>query len=357
MILTQTHLDAAETPPVAHDCGRLDYLGLAEWQEFVESHPESTAFHHRNWIETIQQHYGLNLHIPCLKRGGEIQAAIPFLSARSLFGATKLTSLPFTDCLRILSCDPRAAEALATALVSSHPPCNSMSVRTDTALASVPSSSHTVRHDVLLADPWAALRKKIKASVHRNLHKAKRVGLEFVKRTDANALDEFYRLHVLTRRKIGVPVQPKRFFERVHRHVIAEGLGYIGLVYKAARPIAGGVFLTFNNTVTYKYAASRPAALADRPNDWLVYNALRLASEEGYRAFDFGISNRKHEGLRRFKANWGARETDVHTVQLVGREKMPIDESTLFKLTSCVIRNSPAVVCRCLGEVFYRFAV
>jgi CelD/BcsL family acetyltransferase involved in cellulose biosynthesis len=232
-----------------------------------------------------------------------------------------------------------------------------MSVRTDTALENVPSRSHSVRHEVALSPSVSIWSKKIKPSVHRNLHKARRIGLQFVKRCDANAMEEFYRLHVLTRRKLGVPVQPKCFFGLLWRHVLAEGLGYIGLVLKSGQPVAAGVFLTFNHTVIYKYAASRPDALANRPNDWLVYNVLRLASEEGYRVFDFGISDRKQAGLRRFKCNWGAKEIDVHTVQLVGRAKRPVEESTLFKLTGCVIRNSPPVVCRCLGEVFYRFAI
>jgi lipid II:glycine glycyltransferase (peptidoglycan interpeptide bridge formation enzyme) len=193
--------------------------------------------------------------------------------------------------------------------------------------------------------------------VQRNVQKARRAGLEFAQRTDADAMEAFYRLHVLTRRKLGVPVQPKRFFRLLWQRLIARGLGYVALVLKQAEPIAAGVFLTFNNTVTYKYAASQPAALADRPNDWLVYNALRIAAEDGYRVFDFGISALKQEGLRRFKRGWGAVEIDVHTAQLVGRATTPVEESILFRVTSRVIRHSPAVVCRSLGEVFYRFAI
>jgi CelD/BcsL family acetyltransferase involved in cellulose biosynthesis len=357
MLATPHNTTATRPTPAASSAARLAYLDLAEWQEFVESHPESTAFHHRNWIETIAQQYGLGIHIPCLKSGGEIEAAIPFLSSRKLFGATRLISLPFTDCLRVLSRGPSAAEALTSALTANHPPCDSMSLRTDTALRNVVSHSFAVRHEVVLPPSVSELSKKFKPSTNRNLHKARRLGLEFVKRTDEKAMEEFFRLHVLTRRKLGVPVQPKRFFGLLWKHVLAEGRGYIGLVFKGQEPVAGGVFLTFNRTVTYKYAASQPAALADRPNDWLVFNALQVAVEEGYEIFDFGISDRHHEGLRRFKRNWGAEEIDVHTVQIVGQARRPVADSRLLKLTAWGIRNSPVVVCRCLGEVFYRFAI
>jgi lipid II:glycine glycyltransferase (peptidoglycan interpeptide bridge formation enzyme) len=343
--------------PAAGGCASIAALNLAEWQAYVESHPDSTAFHHRNWIEAIRQQYGLQAYIPCLKQGGEIQAAIPFLSGRSLLGAAKLTSLPFTDCLRILSRRPEAAEALAAELVRRHPPCKSMTVRTDTVLARTASISHSVRHEVRLEPSFAALSKRFKPSAHRNLHKARRVGLQFAKRVDAAAMEAFYWLHLLTRRKLGVPVQPKGFFQRLQQNIVQAGLGYIGLVTKEGQPLAAGLFLAFNRTITYKYAASHPNALADRPNDWLVFNALRLAGEEGYGCFDFGISGRRQAGLQRFKRNWGADEIDVHTVQIVGRAKTPIEESALFKVAGGVIRHSPPVICRCTGEILYRFAV
>jgi CelD/BcsL family acetyltransferase involved in cellulose biosynthesis len=356
MLSIQQDVAATQTRCVAGQPDRFDYLELAEWQEFVELHPDSTVFHHRNWIELIKNHYGLTSYFPCLRRGEEIAAAVPFLSCRSLFGARKLVCLPYSDYLRVLGRRPHAAESLINALRRNHPPCDCMGLRTDTALADVPSTSHSVRHEVRLASSAAALWKMFRPSIHRNIKKAQRAGLQFVKRTDRDAMEAFYQLHVLTRRKLGVPVQPKRFFERLQQQIVEAGLGYVGLVLNAERPVAGGVLLTFNRTVTYKYAASHPAALADRPNDLLVYSSLRLAAEDGFQVFDFGISNRKHEGLRRFKQNWGADEIDVHSVQIVGRERMPTDESKLLKLTKVMIRNSPAIVCRSLGEVFYRFA-
>ncbi len=357
MLTTEENTTSTQTRPAAPSSAALDYLTLDEWQEFVESHHDSTLFHHRRWIETIQAQYGLDLYIPCLKSGGETQAAIPFLAKRTVLGGTKLYSLPFTDYLRILSRRADAADALVGLLTTNHHPCNFMNLRTDTPLAGVPSASYSVRHEVRLGSSFADLTKHFKTSVHRNLQKAQRAGLEFATRTDADAMGQFYRLHVRTRRRLGVPVQPKHFFQRIWEHIVQTGFGHIGLVNKAHQPVAGGVFLAFNGTMIYKYAASEPAALGDRPNDWLVYSALQRACDEGCRAFDFGISNRAQEGLRRFKCNWGAAEIDVHTVQLVGRPRSPLEQSATLKAMRFVVRNSPAIVCRSLGEVLYRFAI
>ncbi len=335
---------------------RLDELDMAQWQAFVESHPHSVVFHHRRWVEMLRDFYRLDTYIPCLKMGDEVVAAAPFLECRSLRGARNLVSLPYSDYLPLLERRPRAANALLKALVRRHPPCDSMNMRTDSALADVPSASHFVRHKVQPLPPPEALISTFKTSVRRNLRIAERAGLRFGMRDDRGALDTFYHLHVLTRRRLGVPVQPKRFFERIHSELIAAGLGLIGVVQSAAGPVAAGVFLMFNGTMTFKYSASDATALTSKPNDLLVYSGMRLAAERGLEAFDFGVSNRTHEGLINFKRQWATDEADVHSVQLVGDGKTPNEESRLLKIGNVVIRHSPTFVCRWLGEFFYRFA-
>ena len=63
--------------------------------------------------------------------------------------------------------------------------------------------------------------------------------------SDSEALDAFYRLHLLTRRRLGVPIQPRKFFRGVQRWLIANGLAFVGLVKKQDAIIAAGVFLTY----------------------------------------------------------------------------------------------------------------
>ncbi|MDA7887404.1 GNAT family N-acetyltransferase, partial [bacterium] len=56
-----------------------------------------------------------------------------------------------------------------------------------------------------------------------------------------------------------------------------------------------GVLLSSNRRLIYKYAASNPDALADRPNDWLVYHCIKMAVDTGHKYFDFGISEKSQE--------------------------------------------------------------
>ena len=92
-------------------------LDLDEYQRFVESHRESTIFHHRCWLELLCDQHGFAFHIPALKENGRVVAAIPFLETRSIFGNKKLVSLPFTDSLAVLA-QPKAIPALNKRLQS-----------------------------------------------------------------------------------------------------------------------------------------------------------------------------------------------------------------------------------------------
>jgi hypothetical protein len=88
----------------------------------------------------------------------------------------------------------------------------------------------------------------------------------------------------------------------------------------------------------------------------LVYNAIRIASEEGYRIFDFGITDRQQDGLRRFKSKWGATESDVHYSYVLGQPEEHGSSSRAVRLAGEVIKRSPTFVCRALGKAFYKYS-
>jgi lipid II:glycine glycyltransferase (peptidoglycan interpeptide bridge formation enzyme) len=202
----------------------------------------------------------------------------------------------------------------------------------------------------------ADLEKGFSRTLLRNVRKAESSYLSFHRRTDQHAVKCFYKLHVITRRKLGVPVQPKGFFMQLYMKMIATGLGYVGIVEREDRPIAAAVFLTFNKTTIYKYGASDPKHLHTRPNEFLFYHAIRGAGETGDTHFDFGVTAMDNGGLRSFKKKWGPTEEHVHHAYVVGHPPPADTKSHALTIASAVIRHTPKVVCRGLGEVFYRFS-
>ena len=332
-------------------------LTLDEWQALVESHPDSTVFHHRNWIELISHQYAARYHIPALKQERHIVAATPFVEVKGRWGKRKLISLPFTDCVPVLATQHTGKADLRKSIVSEWSPHNKVVViRTDRPVAGTSSASTWIRHELSTSQAFAALENNFTSNAKNNVRKAAACNLKFARRVDIESMAAFYKLQLKTRRKLGMPVQPKRFFELFYDRIIAQRLGFIGLVLQDRSVIAAAIILTFNKTMTYKYLASDPSALKYRPNDFLTYNAIRCAVEGGYSRFDFGVSKRDQTGLRRFKQKWGAREIDVYHDYLTGKIDTPIDQSPALRMASVAIRRSPTIVCRAMGELFYQYS-
>ncbi|MDH3223275.1 MAG: GNAT family N-acetyltransferase [Gemmatimonadota bacterium] len=330
-------------------------LSPDQWRDFALSHPDSTTFHHPEWQELLRSHYGFRWMAPALVERGDIVAAAPFLETRTFSGRRKLTCLPFSDCVTPLARGPdHLAEywrALQQEPLNRYP---SVVVRTGGPAPPVPSGTDWVRHLVDLRRAEEPL--VLPSSVRRNLRKAERAGLTYARRADPGAIEEFYRLHVLTRRKLGVPVQTRGYFRALHERIIASGLGFVGAVSRGSEVIGAGVFLQFGSTLIYKYGASHPAALSDRPNELLFARTLGIAQDEGYARFDFGVTRRTNEGLRRFKEKWGGVESPVFHAYIRGHPPDGSRPGVAHRVAATAIRRSPTFVCRALGAALYRYA-
>ena len=155
------------------------------------------------------------------------------------------------------------------------------------------------------------MEASLHTSARRAIRKAEREGLTIRVATDEAAMREFYRLTVLTRRKHGLLPQPWRFFRNIHKHHMAAGAGYLLLAEHNGVVIAGDLLLHFRDELTYKFNASDPQYLHLRPNNLLLWHAMKTGADLGCRSLDLGRCEEDNEGLRRFKLLWGSREEDL----------------------------------------------
>ena len=220
----------------------VSWISIDRWQQYVESHPDSMIFHHRRWLELLHEQYGFEIQIPAVIEDEKIRAAIPFLQTRSLNGKKKLISLPFTDYLPVLADDQNAVEELCRLVKSRFGmQLDTILIRTNEAIHGLPNSRHNVRHELATEKPFDQIESAFASSIQRNLRKADRQQLDFQIRDDKTAIDQFFRLHVLTRRKLGIPVQSRTYFHRLFAKLIQPGLGWVGIVTNHERPIAAVV--------------------------------------------------------------------------------------------------------------------
>jgi CelD/BcsL family acetyltransferase involved in cellulose biosynthesis len=349
-------LTAAAAAPVAR---RLELADL-RWLDLAATHPDALAFHRREWAELIAEVYGFPAFLLGLEddRGGLV-GALPVLEVRGLSRRRRWVSLPFTDACPPLSRAGADVDAFAAAVERARAAAGvELHVRAPFPAAGAVARAEAVTHALPLAGGPDALFAAFGKMQQRNVKKAGRERVEV--RTAERETDltrTYYDLHVQTRRRLGVPAQPRRFFAAIWQRLLAPGHGRLLLAHAEGVPVAGLVLLEGGRTVTYKFGASDAAAWRLRPNHLLFWEAIRDACAAGFETFDFGRSDLPDEGLRAFKSSWGATETPLVYSSLGGRPA-PAEsgEGRAGALARTVLQHAPTWVCRAAGQLLYRYA-
>ncbi|MGH3251287.1 MAG: lipid II:glycine glycyltransferase FemX [Trebonia sp.] len=330
------------------------------WADFVATHPAATPFHHPDWTRLVAGCYGFRAFALAVSdvRGG-IRAGLPVVEVRHLGGGPRWVSLPYTDYCPLLVSTVEQEEQLVAALRRSSRAAGVRRVEirapiADGSTAGPGALRHVLALDHNPAEVYAGFHR---SQVQRSIRRAEREGLTVRRESSPDDLvDTFYRLHLRTRRRQGVPVQPRRFFRLLWDNTIATGLGSLLIVEAAGQPIAAAVFLTWNETVIYKFGASDEGSWSLRPNHLLFWHAIRTACEQGCRWFDFGRTDIGQEGLRNFKLSWGAAEEPLFYGMVSDTpEPAPSAEGMATRVLGPVIRHGPLLLCRALGETLYRY--
>ncbi|HET9897513.1 MAG TPA: GNAT family N-acetyltransferase [Streptosporangiaceae bacterium] len=327
----------------------------------MTGHPGATPFHHPHWARLVADCYGFRPFVVAVNDGtGVVRAGLPLVQVRHLHSGSKWVSLPYTDYCPPLVSAQTEEEQLTAALGQASGAAGVRRVEVRAPLTgAAPSGEVALRHVLALDGTAEEIYARFhRSQVQRNIKRAEREGLTMRQATSAQDLvGTFYRLHLQTRRRQGVPVQPRRFFRLLWERVINTGLGSVLIVEASGQPVAAAVFLAWNQTVIYKFGASEAQAWSLRPNHLLFWHAIRTACEQGYRCFDFGRTDVGHEGLRSFKLSWGATEEPLVYGTLGGKpDPAPHADGMAGRLLGSVIRHGPLLVCRAAGEALYRYA-
>jgi CelD/BcsL family acetyltransferase involved in cellulose biosynthesis len=336
----------------------LDPCTSPRWLEFVERHPDATIFHHPAWLRMLKRTYKYEAFAICLPRSGRIEAGIPFMEVKSFLTGRRWISVPFSDhCKPLLSSDPRgeANELLQFLFKKLHSEVPRIEIRwwLDTDL-SVYRQGMFVLHELELdGDADTVFRKFKKTQVQQPILKAMRDGVEVKECETLHEFETFYDLQVETRRRIGVPAQPRKFFRAVWEDIIKPGYGFVLIASKSSKPIGGAVFFSYKGRVTYKYAASDYTYRSLKPNDVTLWEAIKKACAAGATLFDFGRSERSNEGLRNFKNGWGTQERDLDYT-ILSASPPSTRNSREGRIIATIIRNSPRFVCKLSGEILYK---
>jgi hypothetical protein len=117
--------------------------------------------------------------------------------------------------------------------------------------------------------------------------------------------------------------------------------------------------LRHRNRVFYKYACSDAAYHRAGAMQFVIWNAIRQAKNEGATAFDLGRTDVADTGLIAFKDRWGARRSSTTYLRSLGPARAPRVLSSIrsrwgHALMKYVSAYSPDHVLRAAGALVYR---
>ena len=330
----------------------------SKWIPWIYNRSEATIFHHPLWSGLLSGCYGyVGSILTLIDNGGNVLAGLPLMQVNSPITGQRTIALPFSDHCQPLAIEDKWLKELLLELnvwrkqnaISEFIIHWPISVAEDV----YPLETFAL-HTTCLAPDQELISKSFQSKVRRFVRQAEKANV-FIR--NANSWEDmqiFYRLHLKTRQRQGTPIQPLRFFRLLWEQVISQGLGFVLLAYKEEQPIAAAVFLHFNRTLTYKYGASDPTFWKLRPNHAIFWHAIQWGCEHGYEIFDWGKTDMDNQGLRDFKLGWGSQEQILHYSVLADRAPVTkLSSGSNQRLMASVIQNSPAWVCRMIGELLY----
>ncbi len=263
-------------------------------------------------------------------------------------------SLPFTDYCPPLACAQGDLVNLYDELLRLREEKEIRRIEIRWGIASAgrfQSCERYILHTLSLAPGVENVCGKFSQKFRQYSRRGERLGLTVNSTAGPDDMATFYALHLKTRRKLGIPIQPMKYFKLLDENIISQGLGKVIIVSHEGRAVSGAVLMHFNGKSMIKYSACDPAYLNFRCQYYLFWKCIEWACSERFSAIDFGKTDISDQGLRHFKNGWGAAENRLPFAYLSDKV-LPASGSTNRAFRE-LIRHSPPWVCRVAGELLY----
>ena len=334
-----------------------DPLVNSEWDQLVLSHPDASFFHSGAWARVLSKSYGHRPFYVCLSRGGRPLALVPLMEVKSSFTGRRGVCLPFSDfCGPLLFNDCKPSLVVATLSAQAiERSWKYFEVRDGNwfDLAVEPAVEY-LGHTLDLQHTAENLFAGFSGSVRRAIRKAEESKLSVEISRSRESVTEFYRLHVQTRRRHGLPPQPLSFFNNIFDEVIRSGSGFVVRATLELRCVAAAIFFQFGRTAVYKFGASEAASQAVRGNNLVMWEAIRFLAGNGCEFLHLGRTSLANAGLRRFKLGWGTAEQPIRYFQRDTAAGKWVDRHDQSKgMHNAFFANMPLALNRLAGALLY----
>jgi FemAB-related protein (PEP-CTERM system-associated) len=294
-----------------------------EWDRFVFEHPGASFFHLTGWKRVIEKTLGYKARYFYCERDGKIAGIAPLFSISNWMVGRCILSIPLAAYGGIVAEDEEVEQALLDQArqIAVGEGVDYLEVRQREGLLrdGFHANPLYVTFNTPLFRDAEANRKRLPKDTRYMIRKAEKVGLRV--QTGFDQIGAFYSLFAQSMQRLGTPVFPIRLFQNLieefpkHSHLM--------LVYSGSQPVAGVLSFFFRDTILPYYAGATDGAPRLAANNFMYWELIKWAGEQGFRWFDFGRS-KKGTGSFAFKSQWNMNVEPLnYQVLLVERATVP----------------------------------
>lgn len=342
---------------------KMEPLSDPRWETFVSGHPNSSVFHSTAWLKALKRTYGYRpVAYTSQRSDGSLLSGLPFCQIESWLTGKRLVSLPFADHCDFLTREYDFTETLRSSLLNAIEqdelaycelrPLKIAEVRCPEELTS--QHQTFAHHQLDLTPALSTLFSHChKDSVQRKIRRASREKLRYESGCSPQLLDAFYRLMVITRRRHGIPPQPKKWFQ-----ILSECFGEklkIRVAWKDGRAVAAILTLQHKDTLVYKYGCSDARFSNLGGTQAILWNAIEEAKTGKLTTFDLGRSDIDNAGLITFKDRWGAIRSPLLYRRFYGQQARHVFKRRTIGTHTAkgLVRWLPGSIIAAVGRVLY----
>ena len=321
------------------------------WDRFVLQHPRASFFHLSGWKRVIEKTFGHKARYFYCERDGKITGIAPIFECSNWLIGRGFISIPLAGYGGIVADDPESEQALldhAKRLAqSASAGYLELRHRERELLEGFHANELYVTFNAPLFPDAASNLKRLPKDTRYMIRKAEKGGLRVQRGVEQMTL--FYDLFAQSMHRLGTPVFPPALF----RNIVEEFPDHtqLMLVYDGTRAVTGVLSFLFRDTILPYYAGATPDATRLAANNFMYWELIKWAGEQGFQTFDFGRS-KKGTGAFAFKSQWNMNaEQLAYQVFLVKRKTVPnfSPVNPKFELAIRIWRSLPFSVTKWLG--------
>lgn len=292
-----------------------------QWDQYVDSHKDSTFFHRAGWVAALQTGLKHAAHYLYAMENERIVGVLPLIHTKSRLFGNKLSSCVFCASGGALADSELIEQKLLSEAnqLAHRLKVDVLEVRSKKPLGSswITNSLYVNFANGITDDDeknMLAIPRKQRAMVRKGIKKE-------LRSEETRDLERFYAIYSESVRNLGTPVFAKRYFS-VLQNTFGQDCRMLMIVHEG-RDIASVMSFYHKDTVLPYYGGSISAARSLQGNDFMYWELMRLSAAEGLKRFDYGRS-KLGSGSYNFKKNWGFEPEQLHyEYKLVKADRIP----------------------------------